>query len=176
LQPVPQADVVMLGDSLTAWPVWLQLLSGYNVANCGVYGDKTADVLERLDDVLSRRPKVVFLLIGINDLASGSSPEEVAANIAQIVRRLQLAGCRVVLQSIVYTRHPIINERFYCPEKITRCNELLERINCGYLDLNAVLSEGQEIKEDFTTDGVHFTDLAYVRWAKVVRQRLDIVL
>src|SRR5262249_1762037 len=62
------ADAVMLGDSNTEWVDWHELFPGVQFLNRGIAGDTSAGVLNRLDEVIGRHPKVVFLMIGINDL------------------------------------------------------------------------------------------------------------
>src|SRR5215468_7229419 len=84
-------DVVMLGDSLTQRGEWWELL-GRPVANRGISSDTVADVAARLDDVEALEPRVLFLLVGVNDLRLGVTPEALAARhgalVAELRRRL----------------------------------------------------------------------------------------
>src|SRR5207244_10058498 len=63
-QIVGDADVVMLGDSITEGMDWRELFPDVRILNRGIAGDTSAGVLNRLDEVIARHPKMVFLMIG----------------------------------------------------------------------------------------------------------------
>ena len=67
-------DIVMLGDSLTEWGNWHELVPEYSILNRGISGDTSSGVLDRLQEVIERRPKVVFVMIGTNDIGLQSAP------------------------------------------------------------------------------------------------------
>ena len=120
--PVSQADaqqvgVVALGASNTygkgrgqtpggvapgqAYPAQLQAMlkaRGYNVSvrNAGVPGDTTAGMLARLGSAVPNGTQVVILQPGGNDARRGIGAGR-AANIAEIQRRLQARGVRVIV-------------------------------------------------------------------------------
>src|SRR5262245_30731364 len=97
-----EADVVMLGDSLTEGVDWHDLFQGVRSLNRGIAGDTTAGILNRLDEVIGRRPKTVFLMIGVNDLQIGVPVSTISANIRSIVGALERNQIRVVLQKTLY--------------------------------------------------------------------------
>jgi lysophospholipase L1-like esterase len=91
-------DVLFLGDSLTqGWTsagkeLWDKTFAPLHAANFGIGGDKTGNVLWRLDhgEVDGLSPKVVVLMIGVNNLWSGKNTgEEVAGGIRAIVEKLR---------------------------------------------------------------------------------------
>ena len=49
-------DIVMLGDSLTEWGNWHELVPEFRVINRGIAGDTSSGVLDRLEEVIARRP------------------------------------------------------------------------------------------------------------------------
>src|SRR5262245_42569936 len=67
-QAAGDADVIMLGDSITEKIDWRELFPGVSILNRGIGGDTSAGVLKRLDEVIARHPKIVFLMVGVNDL------------------------------------------------------------------------------------------------------------
>jgi len=79
--------IVFLGDSITEG--WHSLTNDFprlHVVNRGIGGDTTRGVLYRLKaDVLDLDPKAIVLLIGTNDVGNGADPDDVAANIRQIL-------------------------------------------------------------------------------------------
>jgi lysophospholipase L1-like esterase len=70
------SSIVFLGDSITEAFPFDVLLKDYQIVNKGVSGDRTDVVLARLDkDVIQLKPSAVFVLVGINDIASFYSNE-----------------------------------------------------------------------------------------------------
>jgi len=80
------ADIVLLGDSHIANGDWVSLLPGRKVLNRGIGWDTTEDVLDRLDEVIARKPRIVVIQIGIVDLRYGRDPATVVRNIRAIER------------------------------------------------------------------------------------------
>ncbi|MBU8536535.1 GDSL family lipase [Roseomonas tokyonensis] len=86
-----QAELVFLGDSLTqSWEptMYAQFFGARRALNLGVSGDFTQGLLHRLraGQWGNMRPKLVVLLIGTNNSAAGSRPEDTALGIAEIIR------------------------------------------------------------------------------------------
>lgn len=67
------------------------------VANAGVPGDPTRGMLARLASAVRPGTRVVILQPGGNDARRGISGAERAANIAEIARRLEARGIRVIV-------------------------------------------------------------------------------
>ena len=104
--------VVVLGDSISAgygieveegWVALLQkkLLetnSRYSISNASISGDTTAGGLARIDPILTTdKPAIVLLQLGANDGLRGLSPLQMKNNLAEIVRRAQKTGAKVIL-------------------------------------------------------------------------------
>lgn len=92
---------VMLGDSLTAGVPWSEMTACPAVANYGFNGDTSAGVLYRLNEVIRLRPRVVFLMIGANDIFKSVPPTETAANIRATVEKLEAEGISVIVHPIL---------------------------------------------------------------------------
>jgi hypothetical protein len=98
-----QIDVVMLGDSITAEGEWADVWPRGRILNLGVGGDTSAGLLNRLRDVIDRKPRIVFLMIGVNDFLREDIPVElVATHIQFIAVRLAANGIVPVVQSTLY--------------------------------------------------------------------------
>lgn len=75
------------------------------VIGAGISGNKVPDLEKRLErDVLSKKPTVVVIYIGINDVwhgesdpARGTMPDRFESGLAGIVDRIQASGARVIL-------------------------------------------------------------------------------
>ncbi len=127
LELKPQDRVVFLGDSITqagAEPGGYVTLvreaiakqrpkDGIEVIGAGISGNRVPDLEARLQaDVLAKKPSVVVIYIGINDVwhstsGNGTKREDYDAGLRRIVSSLQKAGSRVVLctPSVIGERH-----------------------------------------------------------------------
>jgi acyl-CoA thioesterase-1 len=98
----PEIRMVFLGTSLTAglglrfaedrWPERLGQIAdsaGYavTVVNAGVSGDTSAGGVRRLDWVIQDPIDVLVIELGANDGLRGQAPEELEANLTEIVER-----------------------------------------------------------------------------------------
>ncbi len=117
-----EVRIVCFGDSITgvyyhtgglrAWSHLLEhaLRTAYpharlEVINAGVSGNTTAEALARMEaDVLGRKPHLVAVMFGMNDVAR-RSPVEFRDNLKAIVTRATAQGIEVVLMT-PNTTHP----------------------------------------------------------------------
>ncbi len=109
--------IVFLGDSITqagARPGGFVTLVreaidakhkdlGIKVIGAGISGHKVPDLQKRLDrDVISKKPTVVVIYIGINDVwhstrGRGTSKEDFSTGLHELIKRINTAGARVIL-------------------------------------------------------------------------------
>jgi lysophospholipase L1-like esterase len=172
-QTVGDADVIMLGDSITEGIDWRELFPGVRILNRGIGGDTSAGVLNRLDEVITRHPKVVFLMIGSNDLQMEVPVPTINANIRSIVAALEQKQIRVVLQKVLYAR---AGYRTQPSNKVNELNDLLSdlcsapRVLC--LNLNQILAEGGALSPSFSFDGLHLNTAGYLAWKNEIKTLL----
>jgi lysophospholipase L1-like esterase len=163
-----RADIVLLGDSHIENGDWASLLAGRSVLNRGIGWDTTQDVLDRLDEVIARRPRMVLIQIGIVDLRYGRDPATVARNIQAIAARLREAGIRTHVHSVL----PVAAQlRETTNQRVRTVNDAL-RTDPDFLDLHPILVTDGALQPAMTNDGVHLSGPAYALWA----QRLSGVL
>jgi acyl-CoA thioesterase-1 len=104
--------IVVLGDSISAgygieveggWVALVQKKltesnSKYKISNASISGDTSAGGLARIDPILTaQKPAILLLQLGANDGLRGLSPVEMKNNLAEIVRRAQKSGTKVIL-------------------------------------------------------------------------------
>ncbi len=107
--------IVFLGDSITAMGVnkdgFITLIDraiqaqhkdlGIKTIGAGIGGNKVPDLQKRLEaDVLAKKPTIVFVYIGINDVwhgANGTPKDKFESGLKDVVSRIQAAGATVVL-------------------------------------------------------------------------------
>ena len=166
-----QHELVLLGDSLTDWGEWPELL-GRPVANRGIAGDTTEDVRARLGDVLATRPKTIAMMVGVNDLLRGGTEKGTGDGVLALVEeiRKQAPGTRLLVQSLLPVRAPGDGE---LNARIARINaRLAEGATAGgyrYLDIaHALRGTDGRLEQRFTLDGLHLSGEGYRAWAGVL--------
>ncbi len=168
-----QADVAMLGDSITEWAHWHELMPGIKVINRGISGDVTQGMLQRLDGVINAKPKQVFFMAGINDLSFGFAFDGVVSRYIEIVKTLQSQGIEVLVQSTLF-----VGERLSdLNPTIVKFNQTLARWcqdnDTTFIDINQVLSEGGLLMQQYTFDDLHLNGPAYLQWNKLITPYLS---
>lgn len=174
-----ERDVVVLGDSLTERGEWSELLE-QPVANRGISGDTVADVWSRLDDIVALEPRVVFVLVGVNDLAAGASPAVLAMHHAALVMELRrrLPRTRIVVESLLPIRDELVaGDDRLTTAAVRRTNELLQRATAGagadWLDVHAPLADATgALDPRYASDRVHLSPAGYRAWAAALRPYL----
>jgi len=179
--PQTKEDIIFLGNSITDGGEWSELFVDLKIKNRGISGDITAGVLNRLDEVYSRRPAKVFLLIGTNDLARNLSPDSVTKNIFQIAGLLHEKSplTKLYVQSVFP-----VNEQFgkfsghtSKKQQIIETNQLLRRhaaqYKYQYTDVGTSLSDSTgRLSAAYTNDGLHLTGPGYVRWKETIYESI----
>ena len=171
-----QADIVMLGNSITAGIDWNELLGRKDIVSRDINGDITEGMLNRMNSLLKVKPKVCFFLGGINDLTRRVSPENIITNIKNIVNLLLENDIKPVLQSIIYTENRLCDYE-HNNKYVTIINNELKKFatekNILFLDLNKHLSENNILKAEYTHDGLHLNAEGYVVWGKIIEETMD---
>lgn len=163
-----QADVAMLGDSLTEWAHWHELMPDIKVINRGISGDITQGMLQRLDGVINAKPKQVFFMAGVNDLNLGFEFDGVVSRYIEIVETLQSQGIEVMVQSTL-----LVGERLNdLNPLITKFNHTLAQWcsdnGTTYIDINQVLSQDGLLMQQYTFDDLHLNGSAYQQWSQLI--------
>ena len=165
-------DLCFLGDSITdGWPgdMFGKYFGKYNAVNFGIGGDRTENVLWRLQngELVGTSPKVIVLLIGTNN-AGMNTAEEMAVGIATVVKALR-TGCpqsRILLLGVFPKRDMPL-------EKTKAVNALVAKLDdkrmIRYLDVGArLLDKDGNIQEGVLSDVVHLTGKGYEIWAEAM--------
>lgn len=172
---IDEGDIVMLGNSLTEQGGnWNVKLAKTIVKNRGIAGDNTDGVRARLNELLCRKPSMVFIMIGTNDLFISYSAEKVAQNIDSIGSTLakELPDTRIVVQTIMPLGAGNIKK-----SKLLAINEQLKTFeNTGYEILDTfrhMANESGDLPQEYTHDGVHLTVVGYDRWVQLLKSKLN---
>jgi len=172
-----QANIVMLGDSITYGVDWHELLGRSDVVNRGIGGDYTEGMLHRLHYIYKIQPKVVFIMGGINDLQwNAASPEQVANNHKAIIIELKMQQIQPIITSTLYVAasrksHKKINKKV--DQLNNRLQQIAKEYNVPYIDLNSMLANGKVLNSTYTVDGIHLLGNAYRIWGNEVARVLN---
>lgn len=181
--------VIFFGDSITRAGVapggYITLLQQMLVKNgrdkafeligAGIGGNKVYDLYLRLeDDVLSKKPDLVFIYIGINDVwhkksnGTGTDPDKFERFYNTIIDKIQAAGAKVVIctPTVIGEKKDYVNE---LDGDLNKYSEIIRGIaknkNVALIDLRkAILAyingHNPENKAEgiLTSDGVHMND------------------
>jgi len=168
--PVRQADIVMVGDSITAGGRWAAHFPGVRIANRGVSGDTSLNILARMDGILATKPKRALLMFGINDIYNGVPVGRIVQRYERIVTILTARGIEVVIQSTLECSGSA------CGKKLAHVHALNARLQglaasrgLRFVDINVALSDRGGLKSTYSRDGVHLNGAGYARWYAVVR-------
>jgi len=170
-RPTSGTTLIAFGDSLVAGRGatdghdFVALLSKrirMPIVNAGRSGDTTRSALERLDrDVLSRKPRIVIVLLGGNDFLRRVPVEETFANLEEIVGRIRQTGAAVVLVGL--------SVGIFSDAYGGKYEELARRADAGLVPgiLDGILG-----RADRMADSIHPNDRGY----QMIADRLEPVL
>lgn len=171
-----QADIIMLGNSLTAGANWNELLGRANVVGRGIPGDVLSGIYARMDYIFRLKPKIVFVLGGLNDIYNWTPLNEVFLTYVKIINALQEQNIIPVIQSTIYAGRDWAKNWGGTPEtnagrnkEIDNLNKLLfeyaKKNNIDYLDLNSKMcTKNNYLRPELTWDGVHLNAEGYRIW------------
>ena len=174
-------NYLFLGNSITEGGDWSKLLNDSTIVNQGIGGDVTFGVLRRLEHVAFQKPKLIFMMIGVNDLRKKVPDSVIQANTLKIVSEIKqlLPDTKIFVQSVlpIHTDVADFPDDFDYSENILRVNAFLkdnESSHYTYVDLHSefIDSKGQ-MDLLYTTDGLHLNELGYNHWIKILRSYHD---
>ena len=178
-------DVLLVGDSITIqWgDSWKKHFPTLKAVNIGIGGDKTQNILWRLDHggVEGLQPKAIVLMIGNNNMffTPETGIEAAAKGIKMCVRNLRekFPDASLVLAKILPAHAP--GNRFH--DDIKKTNLALAALKLDadtkvrVLDLTADFTnaDGTIKKELFTPDNIHLSPAGYGVYAQRLKALLQ---
>ena len=188
-------DVLFLGDSITErWKqaphIWEHYFGKYQPANFGIGGDRTHNVIWRIEEgeLDGIKPRVVVLMLGTNN-TDVHSAEQIAAADGKIIGmiRKKIPGAKVLLLAI-FPRDARKNTDGLITEAqvadaakrvatIDKANALLAKLDDGknvrFLNINHVfLGRDGRISWTIMPDQVHLSPAGYQLWAEAIDKPL----
>lgn len=188
-------DILFIGDSITeGWNkaphVWNHYYGMHRPANFGIGGDKTENVVWRIEngELNGAKPKVVVLMLGTNNSAQNTG-EEIAAADKKIVEmiRAKIPSAKVMVLAIFprdarrdaqgKIADATLADAKVRKEAIATANALLAKLDDGkmvrFLDINHVfLGQDGKIPWTLMPDQLHPTAAGYQLWAEAMQPML----
>lgn len=178
--------IVFLGDSITQ--NFHALNNHPQVINMGISGNRTLDVIERLEKVKEVNPERLFLMIGTNDVMTNNQiwftdfPIHIETTYRFIVKYLinHLQTNDIILLSVL----PVSSVKLIDPNQEAKINQEINQLNqfihaladefsIKYLDINHHFKEEDRLKKDYTFDGIHLTTQGYNIFYEKIKKYLE---
>jgi len=187
-------DVYFIGDSITRrWGAldypellehWTDTFFGWNAANFAWGGDRTQNILWRLEngELEGVEPRVFVIQAGTNNLPDFEDPNrainEVTDGIAAIVEacRLHAANAEIVLTGL-FPRNDLPGAIPLVRAINERLREIAQHENLSYIDIGERLADRTgRLNASVTTDGLHLSLDGYRVWADSLSTTLAAIL
>jgi cephalosporin-C deacetylase len=194
-----QIDVYFMGDSITRrWGTsdaqyadfyanWKQNFTGWNAANFGWGGDKTQNMLWRLEngELDGVNPKVVVLMAGTNNVGratpigdADARADDVARGVAAVVGEIRRRAPRA---TVLITGITPRDDNLAVMPIINLANQQIARLADGkavrYININEQLAfPDGHLREGMADDGLHLSVKAYQVWADALKPALTELL
>ena len=173
-------EVAFVGDSITArWKAetWDKHWSAYKAVNMGIGGDKTQNVLWRLQNggLEGYEARLFVVMIGTNNLFDRKTePADAAAGVKAIIDLIQAKQPRArILLLGIFPRGEKPNPG---REKIAATNDLISKYQGGaihYLDIGAKFLEPDgTISKEVMHDSLHLAPKGYDIWAEAIGDKV----
>ena len=162
------ADIVFIGDSLTAGLNPQENFPNKKIVNLGCSGDSVADLLNRYHVISTLQPEKIFIEGGVNSLGS-LAINDVASQYEQLLLSIKKdnPNAKLYIQSVL----PISNSKEtggLTNENIIKLNNELINLSLKYevtyIDVYSVYVKDGQINSIYTKDGVHLTDDSKQLW------------
>ena len=185
-------DAYFIGDSITRrWGAldypdllahWNASFRGWNAANFGWGGDRTENILWRLEngELRNVEPKVIVIQAGTNNVGgepgSAGRSRAIAAGVEAIVEfcREQAPDAEIILTGIFPRSEPAVGD------EIRSINRRLERYagdrGIHFVDIGDALSAGGVLRPEMSNDGLHLSLAGYEVWAAALKPLLREIL
>ena len=165
------SDIVFLGDSITEGFPIKKYFGKYKIANRGISGDYTDGVIDRLEfSVYDLNPKIVYLMIGTNNLYSCMNNYEfILSGIKEHCPNL-----KVLVMSITPRHGDDLMQ------KIREKNVEIEKLSgkYGYFYINTFTAmtlnnDNLTVNNDLFKDGLHPNSNGYKVIANTIKPTID---
>jgi lysophospholipase L1-like esterase len=181
LLPGTKDDIIFLGNSITDGGEWSEIFNDLKVKNRGISGDNTVGIINRLDEIVKRKPAKVFLMIGVNDLAMNVSPDSIVKNILFIAGYIHQSNIstQLYIQSILPVNDAFGKFKTHTNKgmQVKQINDSLKinahKYHFEFIDLYpSFCDKNGELNAGLTNDGLHLKGEGYLLWKHLIYSSL----
>ncbi|HMR93400.1 MAG TPA: GDSL-type esterase/lipase family protein [Chitinophagaceae bacterium] len=173
-------DIIFLGNSITDYTDWAELLQLKEAKNRGISGDITYGILERLDEVTEGLPAKIFILIGINDIARNIPDSVILDNYRRIIHRIKQESphTKIYFNTLLPVNNSFpARNHFNKDEHIAAVNEGLKQLGLKekitVIDIHPhFLDAEKKLDKTYCYDGLHLNAKGYLHWAEILKPYL----
>lgn len=179
-------NIVFFGDSITEGYNVKEFYDEFRVVNSGISGNTTEDLINRIDrDLYNYNPSTVIIQIGTNDIRASIKDEDIIKNLKTIIKgiRKNRKNASILIESIYPINREMDEEYWkdvnpdYNNKHITKLNkeikELCKKEHIKYIDIySKLLDDNKNLKEVYSKEGLHLTDLGYYKVTKIIKEYL----
>lgn len=178
---VGRNDIVLLGSDIADNGEWVELLDNRHIANRGIRGETTADILRRIERICEGKPRKLLILPGTEELADGTPSSDIAGNIGRIIEIVKRKSPRTRLSIFGLTP---VNDGFGIPKKYKGLNPHIKVTNAqiaaickakgaAYVDPGQGLADTEgNLSTRYTDDGIHLTGEGYIILRDIIKNKL----
>ena len=178
--PNSSQDIIFLGNSITDFTDWNELLQLPQARNRGISGDISFGVLERLDEVTEGKPGKVFILIGINDISRNIPDSVILDNYKRIIQQVKKESpkTKIYFNTLLPVNNSFTDRaHFNKDEHIQAVNDGLKKLGAtekiSVIDIHQhFLDADKKLDKRFTYDGLHLSAEGYKKWAAILKTYL----
>ncbi len=174
--PIQTNGIIMLGDSHIQNFEWREMFKDLPIINRGINGDITKGVLHRMNEVVERQPKKVFLEIGINDLLFGYAIDSIFNNYKTIIQIIKAKSptTEIYVQSLFptsrninYTDKPVFHNVLALNRRL---KEYCDTQQMPYIDLLPNFVSDQKLNPLYDCgDSLHLNSEGYKLWCQIIK-------
>lgn len=168
------ADIVFIGDSITANGDFQSFMQDKTVCNLGCYGDQVWDVTARINAVKAVKPETVYIMVGINSLGCRTLEQvEKSYSVMADTYVETFPDCRIVFLSVLPIA-PEIEGGARTNTDISVFNDFVQataqKHGAEYIDLFSLYVLDGGLNPQYTEDGLHITQNAYSIWVDAISE------
>lgn len=167
-------EIVFFGNSITYGGAFEKQFPEKQICNLGYPSDDLNGMSTRINQIMTLHPTKVFLMGGINGLAS-QDIIEFKNQYEYLVKSLKdsLPTATIYIQSILPVNKSIQNANVPNNEKIIEANNIIETITkkygCRFIDLYSIYAKEDMLPPKYTDDGIHLLPKAYNLWFQAIK-------
>ena len=150
---------------------------------------QTSDLLNDMNHIFYQyNPSIIFIEIGINDLRKEIDEEEILNNYQSIIEEIQnnRPYAKIVIESLYPVNMDVEEyDSEFLDESITnkiiqdlniKIEKIAKKMKVEYLDVYQELSDGEQLKEKYTEDGVHLNDKGNQKIVSFIQREIEDLL